>query len=444
MLRKFSENSHKKSFRPVFMRVAVVLCLFGVLGCSTPPKAKPKLVQERGTCPLAQDWPMFQADALRRGERPGDLTRPSLKWATRIGIQSWLNNPVIVGDVVVVGSSGRLWNESDDLDGVYGLDVKTGEKRWFVATDADANGVAVGHCLAVATSDDGLVRGIDARDGTVKWTAAFGTKVYTNPLVIGETVWVGDAMGRLTALDMTNGKTRWQVELGAPIRGGLAANGGTIFAATEAGAVRAFSMSGEPKWERTLKGVYSAPTVVGDLLVVAIIRDTTYPRPAIVALDVATGDMKWEGSNAKGLKGGWANIRASVAAPQGLLFWAEAYTNRVVAASAADGEIEWSVPSGPCYFRQWSSPVVLGDLVIVGRLDGGLHAHDVSSGTMHWVFSLARSKATGLNTDYEPWDTCTHAPVEGFPILATPAISRDGWLIVGTEEGYLYAVGPES
>jgi outer membrane protein assembly factor BamB len=138
--------------------------------------------------------------------------------------------------------------------------------------------------------------------------------------------------------------------------------------------------------------------------------------------------------------GGWANIRASVAVSGGLAFWAEAYSNRVVAASVKTGEVMWSAQAGACFFRQWSSPVVVGDVVLVGRTDGALHAHDVASGDAIWDYSLANHGDLGVQESI--WDAqCSHDSEDGFPILATPAVSESGVVVVGTEEGYLYAVG---
>lgn len=440
MLRKFLKKMPSWTSGQAFITKFSLLLLLSLLsGCASPPRHEKSLVPNTSECTIAAGWPTFQGDAFRLGHRPGDLTEPKVDWSTYIGIQSWLNNPIIVGDLAVVGSSGKTWNEPDELDGIYAVELTTGITRWFLPTKDDANGVALARCTVIATSDDGHVRGVNVNTGELIWDHVVGTKVYTNPLVIGQTAWIGDSNGLVTAIDISTGSPRWTHLLPGGIRGGLTGNGDIIIAASQTGNVHALSLSGDLNWKRQVQGVYAAPTILGDRVLLSFIRDTTYETPAVIALDLATGDTVWEASNGKGLKGGWANIRASVAISEARAFWAEAYTDRVVALSTVTGAVEWSAPTGRCFFKQWGSPVVLGDLVIVGRMDGGLHAHDVMTGSLEWTLSLADHEHVGL-VETRSTGSCEHKLLKGFAVLSTPAIAGDGMLVVGTEEGYLYGI----
>lgn len=416
---------------------------FGV-GCAhNEIKPKPLIAVNSVNCDQKDVWPMFQKDATRRGSRTGDLhRRPEHLWTAYVGVQSWLNNPVIAGDHVYVGSSGTDWNKADDKDGVYALDLLSGKQSWFFPTQTDANGVAFSRCRIVATVDDGSVYGIDSKNGAQLWKFKAKGKAYTNPLILGAAVLVGDSTGGIHMLDLATGKERWKYQMDSAIRGGLSSNGELIFAASEAGVVVALDKAGQVRWlfSSEGRGIYGAPTLVGDSILLGFVRDTTYPNPALLALSQETGSETWYSSNPQGLMGGWANIRASVAVSGDLAFWAEAYSDRLVAASVTSGEVQWSAQSGPCFFRQWSSPIVVGDVVLVGRMDGVLHAHDVVSGDAIWDYSLANH--TDLGSQDRVWrDQCWHEPENAFPILATPAVSESGVVVVGTEEGYLYAVG---
>lgn len=405
---------------------------------------KPMILESSQHCKDQAVWPMFQRDAMRRGRQAGDLRqRPEQLWSTFIGIQSWLNNPVIAGDRVFVGSSGTSWNEADEKDGVYALDLSSGKQSWFFPTPSDANGVAVSRCRVVATIDDGSVFGIDTKNGAPVWRFQTTGKAYTNPLILGAAVLIGDATGAIYMLDIETGDPRWTHQMDSAIRGGVSSNGELIFAASEKGTVVALDMVGNVRWEVPAaenRGIYAAPTVVGDAVLIGFVRDTTYPSPAVLALSQKDGAVIWYASNPQGLEGGWANIRASVAVSGDLIFWGEAYSDRLVAASVSSGQVRWSAQSGPCFFRQWGSPIVVGDVVVIGRIDGALHAHDVVSGDALWEYSLANHGDPGVQESFGS-NQCSHKNDDGFSILATPAVSESGVVVVGTEEGYLYAVG---
>ncbi|MCU0281967.1 MAG: hypothetical protein MUE66_09180, partial [Acidimicrobiia bacterium] len=61
-------------------------------------------------CPPTEgdtEWSTFKATPERTGcmEAPA-ITGPSIVWAAKVGVQGWLNNPVIVGGTVYVASAG--------------------------------------------------------------------------------------------------------------------------------------------------------------------------------------------------------------------------------------------------------------------------------------------------------------------------------------------------
>ena len=101
------------------------------------------------------DWPTFQGNNARTGlsDYP-PINKPTIAWSTQVGIMGYLNNPVIDGDRVFVGSSGTTHNKTNDRDGVYCLSLKTGEVLWHRRTDTDACGVAINRDY-VFVGDDG-------------------------------------------------------------------------------------------------------------------------------------------------------------------------------------------------------------------------------------------------------------------------------------------------
>ena len=126
----------------------------------------------------AIDWPMFQGNMQRTGacDYPA-LEEPTVAWSTRVGIMGYLNNPVIDGDRVYVGSSGTTHNTPDELDGIYCLDLNTGNILWHRPTDADAWGVAINATHVFAGDDGGLFQAIDRETGEVAWTLRSARRV---------------------------------------------------------------------------------------------------------------------------------------------------------------------------------------------------------------------------------------------------------------------------
>jgi len=440
-----------------------LVCLtFAACGTAPQTKTEPPLTRQAPssdeiespcTLPVMGEWTMFQADAARSGAISAPVIRkPSVKWKTQVGIQGWLNNPVIAGGLVFVGSNGQVWNKPDASDGVWAIDMKDGKVAWFTPFDDDVNGVAYVACRVIATSDDGSVRALNAATGKVVWShRASDAKVYTNPLVLGQMVVVGNAEGIVSALRVETGEVRWTYDAGSAIRGGLSADGAHVYVATEEGVISAINQAnGMLVWEeRGLSPwqMYGAPTLVSGQIVQGYARDTTYETPALASYDTSTGRLIWNAGNPLGLKAGWGNIRSSPAVWRGVLVWGEPYSNRVVGGQLQRGEVLWSSSAGACFFPHFSSPAIASGTAYIGRTDGGLYAFDVASGEESWRIYLGQQTLAGQNFPEQLteayWDRCLWGPDVGHSIYASPAIASDGTIVVGSLEGWLYAVGEQ-
>lgn len=371
-----------------------------------------------------------------------------MRWRVDVGIQSWLNSPVIAGGYVFVGSSGSSWNKPDASDGVYAIGLKDGEVRWFAPTEGDVNGVVYADCLVISTSDDGHVRAHRATSGDLAWSRSFADrKVYTHPLVIARTIFVGDSDGRVHALDLKSGATVWENDMGAPVRGGLASDGVRVYAGAENGSLKAFdATTGSETWAASLApwAIYGVPTVVASKVVIGFVRDSTHSSPALAAFDAETGEPDWRASNPRGFQGGWGNVRSSPAVWRDHLIWGEPHSNRIVALQIESGEIVWSTPAGPCTFPHWPSPAVVRDHILIPRHDGGLYMLDASNGELEWSYFLGDRTRVGSafpeSYSRARWNACESDPPIGRPVFASPAIAPDGTIVIGTGEGVLFAI----
>ncbi|MEZ0371908.1 MAG: PQQ-binding-like beta-propeller repeat protein, partial [Candidatus Sericytochromatia bacterium] len=116
------------------------------------------------------DWPTFQGSQAHGGSRQvRPITHPRVRWKQRIGIQSWLNNPIVVGQRVFVSSSGPDPDfGQNEKAGIYALDLKSGAVQWQHETDWETNGVSYASGLILASGEDGDLRALTADNGTLR------------------------------------------------------------------------------------------------------------------------------------------------------------------------------------------------------------------------------------------------------------------------------------
>ncbi|MEZ0367901.1 MAG: PQQ-binding-like beta-propeller repeat protein, partial [Candidatus Sericytochromatia bacterium] len=364
-------------------------------------------------------WPQFQRDASHQGQSSwGEAIRnPKILWRTEVGILSYLNNPVIAEGKVFVPSSGPNWSQADGpsekagpnyrdhySDGIYVLDFNTGRPLEFWPTGHNARSVAYGSGWVVWTNtsgwqeDAGEINGRNLSSGK-SWKYDLGTD-FNEPQMHGitladELVLAGDSRGRLHALDLNSGQLRWQQALTGEIRAHPALDGETIYAASTRGEVAAYDQAGKLRWKTMLSHaypawsrrtdrfpveIYAAPTLVGDLLLIAYARNTTYPHPALLALDRRTGAEVWRASDPKQLLAEHANLRSSPAIYGDLAIVANGIGNAVLGIDWHSGVVKWVSRVGFEMNVHWPSPAINAGQVLLPRQDGGLYSLNASDG----------------------------------------------------------------
>ena len=235
------------------------------------------------------------------------------------------------------------------------------------------------------------------------------------------------------------------------VRGGAASDGNLVFVAGENHEVLAVDMSGDVVWRADVfaRGqsaeetrVFAAPTVAGDLVIVSLVRTGVYAEPAVIALDKATGEIAWQARDVAGLKtGDWANVRSSVAVAGEVVLFGEALSDSLIALDLETGQTRWKVETGSYCVPHWPSPAITGGQAILPRDDGGVYAIDLA--TREIVWSLYLGNETGQSAGNFPAgfdeDFCEEDET-GYAILSSPAVGTDGIVIVGTLEGFIYAI----
>lgn len=407
---------------------------------------------------LVQQWSTFQGG----NERQGCVTAPRIEsprifWRTEIGVSGWLNNPVIEDGAVFVGSAGVVQFSPDRRDGIYSLDLETGQQRWLYTTELDVNAVSVRGGTVVATGDEGRIWALEADDGDLVWSDDLQVGVYGSPLLLEDIIVVGAGDGSINFYNYGGGRNEeigyGQLRLDGPIRGGPSADDERIYVASEGREVVALNFDGQQVWRTRIEArgagadearIFSAPTITEELVIVTLVRSDVGADPAIVALDRETGEVVWQAQDQAFVKGGdWANIRSSPAAVGDLLVYAEGYSNELVIIDLATGETVWSAGVGPYCYPHWPSVAINSGYAYVARHDGGLYAVDLEAQETEFVWEINLGQLEGVGAfpdDHE----CLWGPPDGYSILASPAVSPEGLIVVGTLGGQLIGVGDSS
>jgi outer membrane protein assembly factor BamB len=405
----------------------------------------------------APEWATFQATPSRTGCTTAPaISNPRILWEREVGVQGWLNNPVINDGTVYVGSAGSVQNQRDNADAIYAFELATGELKWRFGAELDVNGVAFASGLVIGTGDEGRVWGLAASTGVPIWSDDLESPTFGNPLTVGDIVVIGDNSGRVTAFDIRTGSRRWQHEMAGPIRGGASSDGELIVVNSENREVLAVDLEGTVLWRITVRGseprseesrLWAAPTIVGDLVILGILREAPYIEPALIALELATGAVAWEATDSANITGEWTNVRSSPAAVAGLIVYGQTYSSHLVAVDPERGQTLWSAeltttpdePGVHCS-QHWPSPAIVGDLVILPRQDGGVYAVSLATQSVVWSIYLGTSVAGGTFPETFGEGFCDPLPEDASAIQASPAIAPDGTIVIGTLDGRLIAI----
>jgi len=422
--------------------------------------------------PFFDSW----TDEIEPEPEPARITKsvPTIKYRFFVGKQSWRNNPKIVGSRLFVGSSGRVRNEPDALDGLYSFDLETGEKVWQVQTDSDFNDLTYVKGLVIGGTESGEVIAVGARSGKTYWNRRFDAPVAVRPVAVRDTVAIVTSAGELSLLDPKNGSTRANSMMGGRVSAGLAAGRGELWVATEAGTLHRFTGFGEVQMRRDSsvyypdalgsalsgsaiqwyddlgdgKGLrarfYGKPLILQDRVVLSFARESRYHYPPVIAF-MKNGELGWVGTDPNQLAGDlFGDSYLTPAAWYDRLILGDPDSNSIYSISRETGEILWVRNLGSPNFQMRSSPAVAGDYVYIATYGGFLHKFSAAEGERVWSIYLGQHDRAGHTfMGNQPLPDFQLDPVYGpehsSPILSTPAISGSS-IVVGTDEGYVYVI----
>jgi len=230
------------------------------------------------------------------------------------------------------------------------------------------------------------------------WKARVGAsserrnRITSDPIVVGNRIFVMDSKSRLTALS-TSGKAVWSISL-VPAGessadaggGGLAFGNGVLYAATGYGNVHALNPeNGRQYWKQFL-GIapYSAPTVVGDRVIV-VTKDS---RAWAIGRN---GRLNWSAFGAEA-SASLAGGASPAALGEGALI---PFPSGELVSVDSSGSVKWArVVSGRSKLQSRAAisgvtgdPVVDGEIVYAGNQANATTAFSVETGQQLWTYN---------------------------------------------------------
>nr|WP_024965379.1 outer membrane protein assembly factor BamB [Pantoea sp. IMH] len=301
------------------------------------------------------------------------------------------------------------------------------------------------------------------------WSTSVGNGVgefYSNlhPAWADNTVYAADRHGIVKALDAGDGSKKWEVDLAektgffsknrsALLSGGVTADGGHVYLGSERAQVYALNSSdGSVAWQTKAAGEVLSRPVVSDGLVLVHTSNGI-----LQGLDQNSGGVKWSVNldvPALSLRGESAPATAFGAAIVG------GDNGRVSAVILNQGQIIWqqriSQPTGATEIDRLAdvdmTPIVDNGVVYALAYNGNLSALDLRSGQILWKREIGSVKDMVVDAGriylVDQDDRVIALSTEGgvtiwrqsdllHRILTSPAL-YNGYLVVGDSEGYLH------
>ncbi|HTR54568.1 MAG TPA: PQQ-binding-like beta-propeller repeat protein [Kofleriaceae bacterium] len=400
-----------------------------------------------------EDWPQIGGGPAHLGARARELVPPLItRWVAAAGGHVVTAPPAIANGIVYVATTDL---GDGGAGGIVAIDLATGAVRWRATTPvAVRGGVAVidtaqrsalvraqglaSPALVVATQIDGIVLGLDAATGAIRWRHALAPDaqptaraLFASPTADGGDVVVGHER-EVAALAGATGTPLWSADpvpdatdsqslAAIAIAGGVAVG---TFNRQLGGVIAWDRASGRELWRHEgpdVLAINASPLVANDSAYVVAGTDD------VLALDLATGDTRWQTRlDDAGFAWGNATVGTPVLA-RGVLVVPTLY-GALVALDAESGAELW---------RSAAAPGPLRTTHYRGAGEAGFAASPVATGGIVWAADTAGELvARDLRTGDELWRTSLDVPV-----LAGLAASGDA-LVVASYDGTVRAFAP--
>jgi outer membrane protein assembly factor BamB len=205
---------------------------------------------------------------------------------------------------------------------------------------------------------NGRIVAMSTQTGKIVWDHGLGAGTESSPLVLGNSVIIGDAGGTIHSYNATTGHEHWTFAASGAVKGGIAYGAGKIFFGDYGGHVYALDpSSGHEIWSASPGGsFYSTAAVKFGRVYLGNTNGNLY------ALSAGSGSIDWTGST-----GSYVYASPAVADIPGLgpTVYEGSYDGNLRAYNAINGGVRWVHPAGG---RINGSAEIVGNVVYYSDL----------------------------------------------------------------------------
>ncbi|MGD9501425.1 MAG: PQQ-binding-like beta-propeller repeat protein [Methyloceanibacter sp.] len=277
-----------------------------------------------------------------------------------------------------------------------------GDVRKVWSSDAGTGSSSSGRLSAVPLVADGKVFTLDAAGTVSAFSAASGGRIWSQDVtpenekskegfggglaLDGGRLYAATGYGTVVALDPGNGAVVWTKRVGEPVRGAPTASGGKIFFVSAGNTLYALGASdGEQLW--TSRGLPVSATLLSNVspAVTGAVVIAPFPAGDVGAFEVASGKQTWRDSLARQADTSASGVLGDPARPvvdRGVVF-VVSHGGKMIAIAESSGERLWTRN-----IAGTQMPWVAGDTVYVVDLSGKLIALARADGKVRWVSQL--------------------------------------------------------
>ncbi|MEO8289186.1 MAG: PQQ-binding-like beta-propeller repeat protein [Chloroflexota bacterium] len=147
------------------------------------------------------------------------------------------STPAVAAGTVYIGSA-------DDY--LFALDARTGTEKWkFRTAGASVNSPSVAGGVVYFSGGDGALHALDSERGTEIWSFSlpalpvgnpfWSSSWFSNPVIVGDIVYVGNQRNEFFALDAQTGLVKWRKPVEASVEYAPAVADGMVYFGTAHG-----------------------------------------------------------------------------------------------------------------------------------------------------------------------------------------------------------------
>ena len=249
---------------------------------------------------------------------------PELVWATRVGVGTWKNDPLVTAERVLFPTAGEAWNKPDAMDGVWCIDRRSGNKIWFTRTNGDANALLASDGHLYVGTDGGELVCMKEIDGSRRWSVQMAGPILARPTVTKQGVLTCCTDGTCAILNSETGLVKVSVQIQAGVVADplahpsgiyLAARNGRLYRLDSEDPAKCLNQLAHPAEKISSNcmalgypsrfepggfaraGLHASPVTSGNLIVVPYVRYTYFPTVPICAVDLTDLSILWTSAN---------------------------------------------------------------------------------------------------------------------------------------------------